>query len=201
MASTGTHVLLTIGALFAVASGTRALPQAFSGLSETSSPETDFVEAVPVSYALGAAEKEPNVCFSGESATAIIEDQAKIEQRVQSLKEQELSLRTRKIALDQQAEDLKQLQVSLEARWAEMSASANEDIQHLANMYSAMKADQAAGIFNQMDPAFAAGFLRLMPSSQSGLILADMESNKAYIVSVKLASMNADIREAADASR
>ena len=47
-----------------------------------------------------------------------------------------------------------------------------------------------------MDPAFAAGFLRLMPSEQAGLILASMDSKKAYVISVKLATMNADVRNA-----
>jgi flagellar motility protein MotE (MotC chaperone) len=59
-----------------------------------------------------------------------------------------------------------------------------------------MKPDSAASIFNQMDPAFAAGFLRLMPSEQAGLILAAMDSKKAYVISVKVASMNADVRNA-----
>ena len=70
------------------------------------------------------------------------------------------------------------------------------DIRHLAGMYSAMKPDAAATIFNQMDPAFAAGFLRLIPSEQAGLILANMDAKKAYVISVKLATMNADVRNA-----
>lgn len=195
--STGTNVLLTIGVLFTIAGGTRALPQAFSFSPGSTDAEPNFIEAVPVSYATDTTSSEPNVCFSGESASAIREDQARIEQRVQALEEQELALRTRRLALDQQAEDLKAIQVGLEARWEEMTANANKDIQHLANMYSTMKPDQAAGIFNQMDPGFAAGFLRLMPSSQAGLILAEMDGSKAYIVSVKLASLNQDIRAAA----
>jgi flagellar motility protein MotE (MotC chaperone) len=75
-----------------------------------------------------------------------------------------------------------------------MAETANQDIQHLAQMYGAMKPDQAAGIFNQMDAGFAAGFLRLIPSDQAGLILANMENEKAYIVSVKIASTNSDLR-------
>ena len=61
-------------------------------------------------------------------------------------------------------------------------------------MYSAMKADQAAQIFNQMDAGFAAGFLRLMASDQAGLIMVNMQTQKAYLVSVKLATMNDDVR-------
>ncbi|OYW84184.1 MAG: hypothetical protein B7Z22_11160, partial [Hyphomonas sp. 32-62-5] len=86
---------------------------------------------------------------------------------------------------------------TLEARWQEMQASSDQDIEHLARMYSAMKPDQAALIFNQMDAGFAAGFLRLMASDQAGLILANMEAQKAYLVSVKLATMNDDVRDMA----
>ena len=53
-----------------------------------------------------------------------------------------------------------------------------------------------AAIFDQMDPAFAAGFLRLMQSDQAGMILAGMDTSKAYVVSVRLASLNDDIRAA-----
>jgi flagellar motility protein MotE (MotC chaperone) len=65
---------------------------------------------------------------------------------------------------------------------------------HLARMYGTMKPDQAASIFNQMDSDFAAGFLRLMRSEQAGMILAGMETKKAYAVSLRLAAMNEDVR-------
>ncbi|MFT5931951.1 MAG: flagellar motility protein MotE (MotC chaperone) [Hyphomonas sp.] len=37
--------------------------------------------------------------------------------------------------------------------------------------------------------------MRLMRSEQAGLILASMETRKAYEVSLKLAEMNEDIRQ------
>ena len=76
-----------------------------------------------------------------------------------------------------------------------MQAFAGEDLKHLADMYGAMKPDQAATIFDQMDPGFAAGFLRLLSSEQAGLIMASMESQQAYVVSVRLASLNEDLRQ------
>jgi flagellar motility protein MotE (MotC chaperone) len=45
-----------------------------------------------------------------------------------------------------------------------------------------------------MDSGFAAGFLRLMVPDQAGLVLANMEAEKAYLVSIKLATMNDDVR-------
>ena len=64
-------------------------------------------------------------------------------------------------------------------------------------MYGSMKPDQAAAIFDQMEPDFAGNFLRLMRSEQAGLIMASMETRKAYAVSLKLAELNADIRDSA----
>jgi len=98
--------------------------------------------------------------------------------------------------LESQTAELQALQTTLEARWQEIQGASDQDIKHLAGMYSAMKPDAAASIFNHMDPAFAAGFLRLIPSEQAGLILANMDSKKAYVISVKLATMNADVRNA-----
>ena len=58
-----------------------------------------------------------------------------------------------------------------------------------------MKPKQASIIFNQMDPVFAASFLRLMDSNNAGLIMANMESKKAYTISVIMANRNADMRK------
>jgi flagellar motility protein MotE (MotC chaperone) len=38
--------------------------------------------------------------------------------------------------------------------------------------------------------------MRLMRSEQAGMILAGMETRKAYAVSLKLAAMNEDVRNA-----
>ena len=153
-------------------------------------------EVSPISYAPERAAEAGQICFTAETASAIAEDQEKFDMRVEALQEQEIMLQARRQDLDQKAGELLALQDTLEERWQQMSASADSDIEHLADMYSAMKPDQASAIFNQMDPSFAAGFLRLMPSDQAGLILAGMDTGKAYIISVKLASMNGDIRSA-----
>ena len=135
------------------------------------------------------------VCLTGDLVEAMEQDQKTIEQRISDLRAEEIQFQNRKMELDQQAEDLKSIQIQWDDRWQRMAEAANEDIQHLAQMYGAMKPDQAAGIFNQMDAGFAAGFLRLIPSDQAGLILANMENEKAYVVSVKIASTNSDLRD------
>lgn len=89
-----------------------------------------------------------------------------------------------------QTAELLALQMTLEARWQEIQGASDQGIKHLAGMYSAMKPDAAGSIFNQIDPAFAAGFLRL--------IAANMGSKKPYVIRAQLATMNADVRNAPD---
>ena len=113
------------------------------------------------------------------------------------LQEETLALKARALELDSRTAELSALQETLEARWKEMQTASDEDIMHLARMYGSMKPDQAAAIFDQMEPDFAGNFLRLMRSEQAGLIMASMETRKAYAVSLKLAELNADIRDSA----
>ncbi|MEE2878112.1 MAG: hypothetical protein VX593_03820 [Pseudomonadota bacterium] len=196
-----THVLLTLGVLFTIGGASRILPSTFAIAEDKTAAasaelDADALQASYVPADTDAADAVDKICLTGETAEALAKDQEALDVRVEAIQEQELSLQARKIDLDQRAEELQALQKTLEDRWRQMSAEADQDVEHLAQMYAAMKPDQAAPIFNQMDPGFAAGFLRLMQSDQAGMILASMDSSKAYIVSVKLASLNDDIRAA-----
>ncbi len=202
-AGTRTHVLITLGVLFTIGGLTRVLPSTLAAAEETAADEhgsdaEPHGETVPASYSMpdDSTPAEEQICLTGAAAEALASDQEALAARADALREQELALRSRSQELDRQAAELAALKTTIDDRWKSMATSADNDIQHLAQMYSAMKPDQAAGIFNQMDPGFAAGFLRLMPSDQAGLILAGMQADKAYIVSVKLASKNGDIRSA-----
>ena len=190
-----THVLLTIGVLFTIAGGTRWLPQAFA-TTEPNKALNDPSRGLSQAFTVDEADQVQRVCLRGDLAEAMEQDQKDIEARIAALRNDEIELKTLKLELTEQADELKLIQEELDERWQRMADTANQDLQHLAQMYAAMKPDQAAGIFNQMDPGFAAGFLRLIPSDQAGLILANMEGEKAYIVSVKIASKNSDLRAA-----
>ncbi len=192
------HVLLTLGVLFTIGGATRFLPGdlAFAeNLGLTAATQTDPAAAVTKPEpASGAGPSE--VCFTTESAAMVAEDQWLFESQKEELKNEKLALQSWEKELETQTAELQALQTTLEARWQEIQGASDQDIRHLAGMYSAMKPDAAASIFNQMDAAFAAGFLRLIPSEQAGLILANMDAKKAYVISVKLATMNADVRNA-----
>ncbi len=196
------HVLLTLGVLFTIGGATRFLPSdlAFAedlGLktaekgAAASGPAASKAAGTPATS--GGPEE---VCFTTESAAMVAEDQWLFESQKEELKKEKLALQTWEKELQTQTAELQNLQTTLEDRWQQIQTASDADIKHLAGMYSIMKPDQAATIFNQMDPAFAAGFLRLMASEQAGMILANMDSKKAYVISVKLATMNADVRNA-----
>lgn len=195
------NVLLTLGVLFTIGGATRFLPDALAFAEQA--PATGASTAAATASPDGTPKPEPavskpggltEVCFSSETASLLEEDQWLFESEREELKQQQLELQAWEAQLEQQTAELKLLQETLEARWQEMQAGSDRDIEHLAQMYGAMKADQAAQIFNQMDSGFAAGFLRLMVPDQAGLVLANMEAEKAYLVSIRLATMNDDVR-------
>ena len=212
------HVLITLGVLFTVASAARLIPEGQAAAEESK-------DKPPASTEIGqpakAIESEPqtvsepknlltsnesqstssaggDVCFSGDMAAALSEDRWMFEQREAALVEQQLSLQEWESRLEQHTSELEALEALLNERWTQMKTESDSDLKHLAQMYGSMKPDQASLIFNEMDTNFAAGFLRQLPSDQAGLILANMDTEKAYVVSVRLASMNDDIRKTAN---
>lgn len=192
------NVLLTLGVLFTLGAATRLVPVNLADATEADAEKTADTPAVEVKAADTANTKtvpiEGQICFSEDLSAALANDQLRLETETDKLAARELELQAMEAELAQTRADLTVLQASLETRWTDMQAFAGEDLNHLAQMYGAMKPDQAATIFDQMDPGFAAGFLRLLNSEQAGLIMANMESQQAYIVSVRLASLNEDLR-------
>lgn len=192
------NVLLTLGVLFTLGAATRFIPANFAEAKEPSAEEkvtsatSDASAATPASQL--AIPVEGQICFSEDLSAQLASDQLRLETESGKLLERDLELQTWAAELEQTRSELTALQATLETRWQDMQAFAGEDLKHLAQMYGAMKPDQAATIFDQMDPGFAAGFLRLLNSEQAGLIMANMESQQAYIVSVRLASLNEDLR-------
>jgi len=192
------NVLLTLGVLFTLGAATRFIPTNFAEAKEAAAEEitttanAELESAASVSQAVMPLEGQ--ICFSEDLSAQLASDQLRLETESTKLIERDLELQAWAAELEQTRTELTALQATLETRWQDMQAFAGEDLKHLAQMYGAMKPDQAATIFDQMDPGFAAGFLRLLNSEQAGLIMANMESQQAYIVSVRLASLNEDLR-------
>ncbi len=193
--ATSTNVLVTLGALLTLGGVMRLMPNAIATANETSTAGGDRSEPGALAVATGPRGSTAQICFTGETAALLEADQLRLGERAAALRDRELAAEATRKELDQLAADLSAVQQTLERRWTDIQKLADEDVQHLANMYSAMKPSEAASIFNQMDPDFAAGFLRLIPSEQAGLILSNIEASKAYIISVNLANSNSDVSQ------
>ncbi|MGB3455507.1 MAG: hypothetical protein WBA35_04040, partial [Litorimonas sp.] len=119
------------------------------------------------------------------------------------------ALSAREAELDRRALELAGVEDRLESRLSDMQATrdalsamterldraAGEDISHLVQMYATMKPKKAAAIFDRMDPAFAAGFLREIDSARAGIIMAEMGEEQSYRVSLLIANRHAEWRK------
>jgi len=193
------YVLLTLGFLFTLGAAVRFLPSNLAVAESAHEPDHSadkLAPAVAASAVLPDSRQIDQVCFNAETAALLADDQKKLKEQQSALQELELELLARQQELDRRASDLEAVQQTLQERWGQLQDASNDDMEHLARMYGTMKPDQAASIFNQMDSDFAAGFMRLMRSEQAGMILAGMETRKAYAVSLKLAALNEDVRNA-----
>lgn len=133
-------------------------------------------------------------CLTGEVLDILQADQATLTRKLALVSVREQTLATLEKKLSAQMEQIDAANKTLEERIVLMKTTANADIAHLVEMYKAMKPKQAAEIFNSMDPAFAAGFLREMSGERAGFIMANMDSKKSYAISVIMASNNAKYR-------
>ncbi|MGJ8560735.1 MAG: MotE family protein [Litorimonas sp.] len=118
------------------------------------------------------------------------------------------ALQTRAAKLDLREAELEDLENTIQARLGDMEKTRDElkamtaqidvvagaDISHLVEMYSTMKPKNAAAIFDRMDPAFAAGFLREIDSARAGVIMAEMGEEQSYRISLLIANRHAEWR-------
>jgi len=139
-------------------------------------------------------------CVTGEVLQAVNTKMAAFKQRESEMVARESAFRAIEIRLQKQLIAVETAKAALDESLRYRTEIANEDIIHLSKMYETMKPKQAARIFNEMDANFAAGFLRQMKGGQAGLILANMNTAKAYQISLILASKGAKYRAISDRS-
>lgn len=128
---------------------------------------------------------------------ALLED---VQARERALSEKEAALEARMQVLALIEEEVKRDIARLEAAEAELRSTlatadkaAETDIARLTAVYENMKTEQAAALFQRMEPIFAAGFLGRMRSDAAAAILAGLEPDLAYSISVVLAGRNANV--------
>jgi flagellar motility protein MotE (MotC chaperone) len=168
----------------------KAAEAAIKAVVDRTSPP-DASEKAPVQL---PPELAPTVPDADEGAllAAIKERAAMLDQREASLAERARLLEVIEKRVDEKTAALAALKDELESRLSFAETAAQQDITQLARMYETMKPQRAGEIFNAMDSAFAAGFLTQMNSESAALILANMETGKAYAASIIIAGRNAE---------
>jgi flagellar motility protein MotE (MotC chaperone) len=195
--------LYVISAVF----GGLLIVRAVAVSAEALAPKTDMSAASEAgsSAVVNGAETDSNSglddaaitssqCLTGDVLDVLQADRAKLSERLTAVTAREKTLATLEVKLKDQMAQIEAANDTLEARIELMETTANEDIDHLVKMYQVMKPKQAAEIFDSMDPAFAAGFLREMNSERAGMIMANMDSRKSYSISIIMAAKNAKYR-------
>lgn len=124
---------------------------------------------------------------------AMAEQNDLLSAREDAVAERELAVLNARAELDARIAELTDAEQRLSDTIARAEGAAEADIEKLTQVYSAMKPRDAAALFATMDPVFAGGFLIRMPPDISAAVMAGLEPQKAYEISVMMASRNSEV--------
>ena len=142
----------------------------------------------------GSVNMKQDACLTGVLAQTLIQQQSSLDVKALDIAERETALLALEARVNAQIKEVQTVEMSIREHSDMLKQAATEDVTHLVQMYETMKPQKAAEIFNQMDPAFAAGFLRQINGSKAGLILAGMDARNSYKVSLIMAEQGASWR-------
>ncbi|PHS37780.1 MAG: hypothetical protein COA91_09475 [Robiginitomaculum sp.] len=184
------RILPLLAILFTLAIVSRAF-----ALSNADNPDKPEVESQgsPVEKA-SEPKADKAQCLSGDMLMAVNKKMVVLDNRESEMLEKESAFNAIRLRLDKQLLVIEAAKASLDESVERRTSQAQADLAHLTQMYKSMKPKQAAKIFNEMDVNFAAGFLREMKGAHAGLILSNMNTKKAYQISIALASRGAKYR-------
>ncbi len=192
-----TRILPVLSVLFAVVLVSRSIALS----SEVSTAKKVAVaETAKINAAQTSQREDTQQCLTGDVLLSVNKKMEVLKQREAEMAEQESAFSAIKTRLQKELAVVEAAKNELAKQTHTRSEIAQGDIVHLTTMYATMKPKQAAQIFNRMDPKFAAGFIREMKGGQAGLILAAMDTKKAYEISLVIASRYAQYRPRADAN-
>lgn len=117
--------------------------------------------------------------------------EARLEQREAQLRERMDALHVAEEQIESKIQELVAAEEALRATIALADGAAEMDLARLTTVYENMKPKEAAALFAEMSPQFAAGFLGLMRPDAAALIMTELAPETAYSFSVVLAGRNA----------
>ena len=119
--------------------------------------------------------------------------EARLTEREGQLRDRIQALRVAEIEISEKLEAMRLAEESLNATIAQAETAAATDVDLLRAVYENMKPKDAAALFVEMPPHFAAGFLGIMRPEAAALIMAALPPEVAYSFSVVLAGRNANV--------
>ncbi|WP_322891187.1 MULTISPECIES: hypothetical protein [unclassified Yoonia] len=119
--------------------------------------------------------------------------EARLAEREGQLRDRLQALRVAEIEIAEKLEAMRRAEESLNATIAQAETASSTDLELLRSVYENMKPKDAAALFVEMPPPFAAGFLGMMRPEASALIMAELPPEVAYSFSVVLAGRNANV--------
>ena len=126
-----------------------------------------------------------------ENLIDLSQRESAIRDREAALIDRERLLSAAEARLREQIAALAQAESELAATLALAESAAETDIARLVAVFESMKPEEAAPVFTEMDPVFAAGFIGRLRPETAAAILAGMEPRDAYLLSSIVAGRNA----------
>lgn len=114
---------------------------------------------------------------------------ANLRERREELERRELALKTLEQQVDAKLAQLQETQVKLEQMLTEAKETRDAKLRHLIDVYTNMKAKQAAAVIETLNEEIAVKILAGMRGRQAGEILTYVQAEKAAKLSERLTRM------------
>ncbi|PWK59810.1 MotE family protein [Roseicyclus mahoneyensis] len=176
-------LLTALGLLFAVSAVLR-----IGSLEFARAQAPDTADAVSAASPAGAG---PGL--AGQMQLALAEVAAlrvALQDRELAVADRERAVAAAQTLVEERLVELEAAEQRLQSLIATSDRAAETDLDQLTRVYETMQPDIAAALFEQMPPSFAAGFLARMTPAASAALMAEMPPDRAYAVSVVLATRN-----------
>lgn len=153
-------------------------------------------------HALDAAATEATpvadtaACVAGDESLRAMFDDFKARETRLKQREDMIAVREKAVALagsqtEKRIAALEEAERKLAATIALADQAAEKDVARLVAVYERMKSKDAAALFAEMEPGFAAGFLSRMRPEAAAAVMAGLDPKTAYAISVTFAGRNA----------
>lgn len=174
LGSAGMRIALSTDAAFAKTANTEAESTQSETQNTTNSPQSE-----------------------SRTVPALLDALIKREEKVKETEERQAlraeSLEQAKKEIESKLVQLEALEERLSKTLAQARGAEEKDLARLTTVYESMKPAEAAALFEAMEASFAAGFLGRMRSDSAAAIMAGLDPQKAYTISVLLAGRNGKV--------